>query len=79
VRYGYTPDIVDSWPVAWSSGWLLERAMELEGSPEKWTGQPVGFGLDDPDWDPAFDASEADAPDVSHLPFYDPEGVSRGE
>jgi hypothetical protein len=48
--------------------------MELEGQPEKWTGQPVGFGLDDPDYDPTFDAP-AEAPDVSHLPFYDPEGV----
>jgi hypothetical protein len=75
LKTGKTPDEVDAMPVAWSAGWLLERMLELEGEPEKWKGQQIGFGLDDPDWDPAFDA----VPDVGNLPFYEPEEVSDGE
>ena len=57
VRHGYTPDVVDSWPVAWSSGWLLEQAARLDTDPEKWWGEGMlGFGLDDPDYDPALPA-----------------------
>lgn len=59
MRYGYTPDVVDSWPVEWSSGWLLERVIEAESvlrtGADTWDdGAGIGFGFDDPDWDPAF-------------------------
>jgi hypothetical protein len=63
------PDEVDSWPVEWSMGWLLERAMELKYDAEKWKGQPIGFGLDDPDWDPAFDAPAEPPPGWERLPM----------
>jgi hypothetical protein len=60
-------------PVVWSSGWLLERMMELQGQPEKWNNQPIGFGLDDPDWDPAFDESMSVEPPTGweNLPVYE--------
>jgi len=51
------PDEVDLMPVAWSMGWLCERVLELEGvirGSKRWDdGVPIGFGLDDPDYDPA--------------------------
>jgi hypothetical protein len=53
--------------------------LELEGDPEKWKDQPIGFGDDDPDWDPAFDAVAEPPPGYENLPFYTPEEVSDGE
>jgi len=44
-------------PVEWSAGWLLRRMIEFECDPSKWNNQPIGFGLDDADYDPAFDAA----------------------
>ena len=43
MRFGFTPDEVDEWPIVWSQGWLLERVLEYEHDPEKWKGQPIGF------------------------------------
>jgi hypothetical protein len=79
VRYGYTPDIVDSWPVVWAAGWLLERTMELEGDPERWKGQQIGFGLEDPDYDPAFDAPAEPPAGWESLPMHVREEVGDGE
>ena len=44
-------------PLEWSTGWLLARLIELGGGlPEAWSdGIDPGFGMDDSDWDPAFD------------------------
>lgn len=66
-------------PVAWSSGWLLERMLELEGDPEKWSNQPIGLVEPDPDYDPAFDAVAEPPPGWESLPFYEPEVVNDGE
>lgn len=73
-RYGKTPSEVDDWPLEWSSGWLLERVLELEMAlrhdPKLWDdGVPTGFGLDDPDVDPAFDAPAVAPPWIANLPF----------
>jgi hypothetical protein len=78
VRYGYTPDEVDQWPIGWSTGWLLERAMELEFDQDKWKNQRVGFVGDSADYDAA-----AEPPDGwQSLPMIDADGkvvVSDGE
>lgn len=72
-RYGKTPAEVDEWPVEWSTGWLLERVLELEAvirGDDKWNdGVGVGFGVDDPDWDPAFDAPAVPPPGWERLPM----------
>lgn len=41
-------------PLAWSGGWLFEQLAQLEANPQEFWKGPVGFGDDDPDYDPAF-------------------------
>jgi hypothetical protein len=65
-------------PVAWSSGWLFQRMLEFEGDATKWNNQPIGFGLDDADYDPAFDAAAEPPPGWESLPMIG-EVVSDGE
>jgi len=65
-------------PVQWSGGWLLERMLEFDGDPAKWNHQPIGWGLDDPDYDPAFDMPAEPPPGWERLPTIG-EVVSDGE
>lgn len=55
--------------VDWSSGWLLERMMELTPLPESWANQPIGFGLDDPEFDPWMHGAVEPPAGWQNLPF----------
>jgi len=60
-------------PIAWSSGWLLQRMLEYDGDPARWNNQPIGWGLDDVDYDPAFDAEAEPPAGWESLPFIEGE------
>jgi hypothetical protein len=49
----------------------------LDANAEKWwnEGGALGFGDDDPDYDPAFDATPEPPAGWEDLPFYEPEEV----
>lgn len=70
-------------PVDQSSGWLLHRALDqellLHHEPQKLSEMQIGFGLDDPDWDPAFDADAEPPPGYESLPFHESSEVNDGE
>jgi hypothetical protein len=68
-------------PIAWSAGWLLQQMILLDANPEKWwnEGGVIGFGLEDPDYDPAFDEAVEPPPGYESLPFYEPPEVNDGE
>jgi len=56
-------------PVAWSGGWLLQRMLEYDGDATRWNNHPIGWGLDDPDYDPAFDDPAEPPAGWESLPF----------
>jgi len=56
-------------PIEWSGGWLLERLMDLTVTPESWANKPIGFGLDDPDFDPSFHGAVEPPAGWQRLPF----------
>jgi hypothetical protein len=66
------PDEVDDMPLQWSGGWLFDQLALLLTDPKKFWDGPVGFGGDDPDYDPMFDADAAPPDGWERLPVYVP-------
>ena len=53
---------------------VIEWEMVLRHDPKRWEHELIGFGLEDPDRDPAFDMADGPPPWVADIPFEEAPG-----